>query len=510
MSFYSDALTEISLDKQRQYELSIWAEIEDKPLQVATSPSRRSSQSQIPPNFKTTLRFETGALVQDGNKQKMAAMITVEETSFKNMQEDTCKPDVLCVIDTSGSMTGDKIKYVKKTLVMLLNFLTGSRLSIIVFDTGCYSLTKFKNVTKQNINNFTDRISQICIAGETDINNALESVDAVLDRRQYADQVTTVFLLSDGQHNGPDFSLGEHFASAKPKSKYTIHTFGYGEDHDAQLLQSIAQHKSGNYYFIDNISRLDECFVDCLATVTTCVCPSFQLDVKFKDCDAFKDFHIISVYSSYLCKTGSDSATLNLVNVYAGYKKNFLIKVEMQSSQPDKLHKSDLQKIGVLTQNYITNNNIKIRQNEAISYLMVPKGQKAIAQIDKEVKKNMARIRASLALEESANMSKNGDYHGAVQVIKNLNGVLSQLSEIAEDPEFTFLVNSVNTMKSMYEKGLSENYKKNNSASSAIQQMHMFKNQTTSPLYRGSLHYSVPKQSINARSLFTMSQTPNK
>ena len=56
--------------------------------------------------------------------------------------------DIICVIDTSGSMRGDKIALVKSTLKFLLKVLTPfDRFSLIEFNNYATRLWGLKNLT---------------------------------------------------------------------------------------------------------------------------------------------------------------------------------------------------------------------------------------------------------------------------------------------------------------------------------------------------------------------------
>lgn len=44
--------------------------------------------------------------------------------------------------------------------------------------------------------------------------------------------------------------------------EFTLHSFGFGEDHDANMMTSICNLKHGSFYFVQNITLLDEFFVD--------------------------------------------------------------------------------------------------------------------------------------------------------------------------------------------------------------------------------------------------------
>ena len=41
-------------------------------------------------------------------------------------------------------------------------------------------------------------------------------------------------------------------------------TFGYGNDHDSELMTWISDKKDGNFYFIEDVKKVGVCFIDCL------------------------------------------------------------------------------------------------------------------------------------------------------------------------------------------------------------------------------------------------------
>lgn len=43
-----------------------------------------------------------------------------------------------------------------------------------------------------------------------------------------------------------------------------VFTFGYGGDHDADLLHAVAEAGNGLFYYIDNSESIPESFCDCL------------------------------------------------------------------------------------------------------------------------------------------------------------------------------------------------------------------------------------------------------
>lgn len=64
---------------------------------------------------------------------------------------DRTSVDLICVIDVSGSMTGQKIELVKSTMKYIVETLTPSdRLSIVTFQSSAKRITPLMAGTKEN------------------------------------------------------------------------------------------------------------------------------------------------------------------------------------------------------------------------------------------------------------------------------------------------------------------------------------------------------------------------
>ena len=78
--------------------------------------------------------------------------------------------DLVCVIDNSGSMNGQKIQLVRETMKFLVETLTPSdRLSIILFNSYAKRLCPLKCVTPENAVNLVNIINDIHSGGGTNI-----------------------------------------------------------------------------------------------------------------------------------------------------------------------------------------------------------------------------------------------------------------------------------------------------------------------------------------------------
>lgn len=107
--------------------------------------------------------------------------------------------DLVCVIDNSGSMSGEKINNVKSTLKLLLELMgENDRISLIIFNSSAQRILKLLKTSKKNKSEILSAISSINAGGGTDINSGMDIAFRVLKDRKFRNPVSSVFLLSDG------------------------------------------------------------------------------------------------------------------------------------------------------------------------------------------------------------------------------------------------------------------------------------------------------------------------
>lgn len=82
----------------------------------------------------------------------------------------------------------------------------------------------------------------------------MEMAFKTLQDKKYQNNVESVFLLSDGLDGGADTRITQSLnanISLLKKSAFSVHTFGYGSDHDPKLMKNIANLRDGNFFFIE-------------------------------------------------------------------------------------------------------------------------------------------------------------------------------------------------------------------------------------------------------------------
>ncbi len=90
-----------------------------------------------------------------------------------------------------------------------------------------------KCVTSENMVTLHKHINSLSARGGTNICSGLDlAVKTIKDRKQL-NNVTSVFLLSDGQDKGAEAKFAETLKKEENNiGIFSIHSFGFGKDHD--------------------------------------------------------------------------------------------------------------------------------------------------------------------------------------------------------------------------------------------------------------------------------------
>jgi len=58
---------------------------------------------------------------------------------------------------------------------------------------------------------------------------------------------------------------------------FSVHTFGYGADHDAKVMQEIAKSNNGNFYYVENPKDIPTAFANCLGELVSVVADKIEV-----------------------------------------------------------------------------------------------------------------------------------------------------------------------------------------------------------------------------------------
>jgi Ca-activated chloride channel family protein len=194
---------------------------------------------------------------------------------------DTDQPvvpkDVIVVLDTSGSMEGEKIEQARTALAYLLEHLNPEdRFNVVEFSTGVRMYApglQPADAAPEAVR----WVSDLEATGGTDINRALlETMDMVESERP-----TYVLFLTDGLptegETGIDAILG-NIRDAAPDN-VRLFTFGVGYDVDTVLLDTLVQDHHGSSSYVEPGERIDEAVSAFYARVSTPLLTDVEIEV---------------------------------------------------------------------------------------------------------------------------------------------------------------------------------------------------------------------------------------
>ncbi len=192
-------------------------------------------------------------------------------------QEQVVSKDVILVLDTSGSMEGEKIEQARDALKYVLDHLNeGDRFNVITFSTG---IKAFSNQPEplSEVGEAGRFVDGLVAEGSTDINRALLEAIGGAD----PERPTIIIFLTDGL---PTSGVIETPAILNNVDQVAggnlrIFPFGVGDDVDTVLLDSLAQAQRGVSAYVRPGERVDEQVSAFYAKVSTPVLADVSLDV---------------------------------------------------------------------------------------------------------------------------------------------------------------------------------------------------------------------------------------
>lgn len=170
--------------------------------------------------------------------------------------------NISLVIDRSGSMFGEKLNYAKEAAKFVVNNLSDSDyVSLVIYDDDVNVL--FPSALAANKDHLRTVIDRIESDGSTNLSGGmLQGYDEVKSTHK-SGYVNRVLLLSDGLANEgivDETRLKNIVRSMNIEENISLSTFGLGEGYNEDLMLSLAEYGSGNYYFISSPEEVPSIF----------------------------------------------------------------------------------------------------------------------------------------------------------------------------------------------------------------------------------------------------------
>ncbi|CAD8192948.1 unnamed protein product [Paramecium pentaurelia] len=414
-------------------------------------PIKTQNNRKLPSlDFSQIIQFEVKSLynmskLYKTKDQYLPGIVSIQTKEMETQQHaKRIGVDLICLIDRSASMMDQKIDMVKKTLIILLDLLESQdRLQLIIFNEEAERLTPLICATEKNKRYFKKMITTIYAKGGTLISSATNLAFQQLNQRRYKNNVNSIFLLSDGQDEEAVMEIQNQLKTIE--EIFTLHTFGFGNDHDAEMMTQICNLKNGSFYFVQEISLLDEFFADALGGLISVIAQQIEISILCKNDKPFQDIEISKTYGQMWQHSGKYLKKIQLQQLSLGSRKDFVFELKLpkfskkiEDNQRNvkiieaqlKLKDPNTGENFTKTANlYLTffNSDEQINQNEE----------------DIEVLTQFYRVKGTEAIEQARKACENNNFEQArniidyflIQIQKNNKKVTSKCGQIIQDLE---------------------------------------------------------------------------
>jgi Ca-activated chloride channel family protein len=188
-----------------------------------------------------------------GGAQSVFAELRLKAEESRAVAEERAPLSLAIVIDTSGSMSGDKIESAKKSVLSLIRQMRDEdEVALVRYDDRHEVLQPLARLGRVR-SALMERVSALSAGGGTDIAPALSQGLSLLSDAG-ARRVRRVVLVSDGLDGGRDQSVA--IARNASDARTTVSALGIGLDFDEGYMSAVANAGRGNFGFVENGSAL--------------------------------------------------------------------------------------------------------------------------------------------------------------------------------------------------------------------------------------------------------------
>lgn len=201
---------------------------------------------------------------------------------------------IVLLIDTSGSMAGEKIQQAREGSNWVFGMLQeNDYVSLVSFDSDVEVILPATRWGDLNIETAREHVEQLSAGGGTDIYSGLDAAASELEELPY-DETTArqILLLSDGKDNKRDAEDFEQQARQIDELGIRIIAAGIGDTYDEETVRNLGTVTRGEWVHLDTEpNAIQEFFGEKLDQASTLVARGAQLEL-----DAAKGVEISEVY----------------------------------------------------------------------------------------------------------------------------------------------------------------------------------------------------------------------
>jgi Ca-activated chloride channel family protein len=307
------------------------------------------------------------------------------------------------VLDTSGSMSGEKLAALKDTASKLARNLSDQdEVAIVAYASHVETVLE-----RTGAGNRETVLAAIARLQATTCTNMSGGFAAGLKQvNEKFKGVKRVMLLTDGLANeGVSDRAGLLGVVKDRASSCTVSTFGFGTDCDQELLADMAKAGGGNYYFIGG-KDIGSVFARELGGMLSCVAQNLEVRIRPN-----RGGEVLEVLNDFTVEDKGGEASINAEDLYAGETKHVLVRLRV--AKPDgrpKARPFSVAHVAVSWDDARSKGHERRELNPKVTFV---KAKDADAEPLLEVAEQVALVQAANAQLEAVKAAERGDWDGA-------------------------------------------------------------------------------------------------
>jgi Ca-activated chloride channel family protein len=251
------------------------------PGQVATAAAITGPPSSAPGPVRASHRLDRKSVMRGGDGTvRMELVLEGEKLRGTIPRVPT---DVIVVLDKSGSMDGDKIRYAKEATAALAGMIEpGDRFGLVTYDDGARFTIAPASPDVAGRSTWYRVIDSIGAGGSTNMSGGIDLAREKLTKLSESGRAQRIILISDGLPNRGDDSHAGLVKRAidTARSEAILTSVGVGNDFNEHLMTAMADAGAGNYYFLEQGHGLAAVFAEEFTTASQTVASALDVTVE--------------------------------------------------------------------------------------------------------------------------------------------------------------------------------------------------------------------------------------
>jgi len=316
--------------------------------------------------------------------------------------------DLVCVLDVSGSMTGDKIRQVQEATRFVIGQADPKdRISIVAFNSSAGRVLRLTRMSVDGKDGANIATVGLSAGGGTSIAAGLEMALCVMEQRRQRNTVSAILLLTDGQDSSTRSRIPELLQRAA-QANCALYAFGFGRDHDAALLSEIAEQAQTPFTYVEDTEKVGEAFAGAVGGLSSVVAQKVQLTLK-------SHVALKKVHTPFPLQRSSDAeVTVTIPDMFAGERRDILVELSVPAESADPDQKVLLEAFARYTD--LKRTALVCTLPAVMEAQLVAKPQPE-AEPDEEVSAQRQRVEVTRTLNEAAEASDRGHFDGARRML---------------------------------------------------------------------------------------------